>query len=77
MDVNGFYATLSRPASARVGWTDSDQSAPSTAAASSLLCQNYKSFKSRRMRGRSLEILDSCVATNILNRSFRRMNHCS
>lgn len=25
----------------------------------------------------SLEILDSCVAANILNRSFRRMNHCS
>lgn len=36
MDVNGFYATLTRPSSVCVWWTDSDQSPPSTSASSSL-----------------------------------------
>lgn len=38
---------------------------------------SFVKIRSRLNQEESVEILHSCVAANILNRSFRRMNHCS
>lgn len=67
-----FYATLSRPASVRVWWTDLDQSAPSMPPHP----PSFVKIISHLNQEESLGILDSRVAANILNRSFRRLNHC-